>query len=111
MRPKGIWIAIGLILAVGISSTRLVRQYTSEPLRTKAAETVMEKEVPEIAAFSAGLEQEESLERTVRIPEAAMEQLKVRARSGDRGRHRNCIRIRTGTCCDDGGGSTGTGSI
>ena len=76
MRPKGIWIAIGLILAVGISSTRLVRQYTSEPLRTKAAETVMENEVPEIAAFSAGLEQEEPSERTVRIPEAAMAQLK-----------------------------------
>ena len=25
--------------------------------------------------------------------------------------HLNCIRIRTGTCCDDGGGSTGTGSV
>ena len=36
----------------------------------------MENEVPEIAAFSAGLEQEEPSERTVRIPEAAMAQLK-----------------------------------
>ena len=64
MKPKGIWIAIGLILAVGISSTRLVRQYTSEPPRTKTAETVMETAAPEIAAFSAELEQEEPTERT-----------------------------------------------
>ena len=38
-------------------------------------ETVMETAAPEIAAFSAELEQEEPTERTVRIPEAAMAQL------------------------------------
>lgn len=75
MRPKGIWIAIGLILAVGISSTRLVRQYTSEPLRMNTAETVMADRTPEPDAFPAERIPEEASERTVRIPEAAMAQI------------------------------------
>lgn len=42
MKPRGIWIAIGVILVTGIGSTRYVRAYTSGLFQNQAVETAAE---------------------------------------------------------------------
>lgn len=49
MKARGIWIAIGLILVVGIASTIYTRQYISSASRTAPAGTAMKSAGPEEA--------------------------------------------------------------